>query len=277
MRQSLCGFATGWPSRSARSSRRRTRVSERWVGTWATALVGRPQTPPPPGPPAPAPFMRNACPAPPPPATPPAAAAAPARRSRPRRSCTSRIRRCGRSCARASAGRDVRVVLSNTFGTAPLTIGAAHIALRDSDDAIRAGPGAPLTFSGRAASPFRRTRIVYSDPVALTVPPLADLAIDVYLPAPPIRRRRSTMHTAAFQTTYISETGNHAGAAKLPTVATMRSWFLLSRVEVDAPDAVGRRRRLRRFDHRWRRVDSRHEQPLAGRPREAAARVRRRP
>ena len=47
------------------------------------------------------------------------------------------------------------------------------------------------------------------------------------------------MHNSAFQTSYISETGNHAGAAKLPTVATDRSWFLLSRVEVDAPDAAG--------------------------------------
>src|SRR5262245_6635420 len=36
----------------------------RWVGTWATAVVGRPQTPPPPGPPGPPPFMPSACPRP---------------------------------------------------------------------------------------------------------------------------------------------------------------------------------------------------------------------
>ena len=47
------------------------------------------------------------------------------------------------------------------------------------------------------------------------------------------------MHGSAFQTSYISETGNHAGTAKLPSVATTRNWFLLSRVEVDAPDAAG--------------------------------------
>src|SRR5437762_13659882 len=46
-------------------------ASGRWVGTWSTALVGRPQTPPPPAPPGPPPFMASACPAPPPPATPP--------------------------------------------------------------------------------------------------------------------------------------------------------------------------------------------------------------
>src|SRR5579862_6599762 len=43
---------------------------EHWVGTWATAVVARPQTPPLPGPPGPAPFAPNECPA-------PAAAAAP--------------------------------------------------------------------------------------------------------------------------------------------------------------------------------------------------------
>ena len=37
--------------------------TDRWVGTWSTAEVGRPQTPPPPTPPLP-PFMANQCPAP---------------------------------------------------------------------------------------------------------------------------------------------------------------------------------------------------------------------
>ena len=47
------------------------------------------------------------------------------------------------------------------------------------------------------------------------------------------------MHGAAYQTNYISETGNHAGAPKFPTVATTRNWFLISRVEVDAPARAG--------------------------------------
>ena len=35
----------------------------------------------------------------------------------------------------------VRVVLSNVYGTAPLTIGAAHIALRDKDLSIETASG----------------------------------------------------------------------------------------------------------------------------------------
>ena len=88
-----------------------------------------------------------------------------------------------RQIVRTSVGGSrLRVVLSNTFGTAPLTIGAAHIALREKDDAIQAGQGRPLTFSGRSTITIPANAIVYSDPVALTVPPLSDLAVDVYLP-----------------------------------------------------------------------------------------------
>ena len=96
-----------------------------------------------------------------------------------------------------------------------------------------------MTFSGRSSVTIPSNAIVYSDPVALTVPPLSDLAVDVYLPGTTNAPALLAMHNSAFQTSYISETGNHAGAAKLPAVATTRSWFLLSRVEVDAPDAAG--------------------------------------
>jgi len=211
---------------------------ERWVGSWSTALVGRPQAPPLPGPPAPAPFMPSACPAPaapasPPAAPPPGATFAPA----PFVHFTNQTLR---QIVRTSVGGSrLRAVLSNTFGSAPLTIGAAHIALRESDEVIRAGQGRPLTFSGRSSVTIPAYAIVYSDPVALTVPPLSDLAVDVYLPGTTNAPALLAMHNSAFQTSYISETGNHAGAAKLPAVATTRSWFLLSRVEVDAPDAAG--------------------------------------
>src|SRR3954471_13329010 len=54
------------------SARAQSASADRWIGTWATAEVGRPQNPPPPAP-AIRPFMANRCPAPasPPPALPP--------------------------------------------------------------------------------------------------------------------------------------------------------------------------------------------------------------
>ena len=130
-------------------------------------------------------------------------------------------------------------MLSNTFGTAPLTIGAANIALRDKEDAIQATRATALTFSGRPSVTIPANAIVYSDPVTLAVPPLTDLAVDLYLPGTTNSPAALTMHGSSFQTSFISETGNHVGVPKLPTVGTTRSWFLLSRVEVEAPDAAG--------------------------------------
>ena len=128
----------------------------------------------------------------------------------------------------------MRVVLSNAFGTAPLTIGAAHIALRDTEDAIQPSHGHPLTFSGQPSVTIPALGTVYSDPVTFEVSALSDVAIDLYLPRTANVPSPLTMHTSSFQTTYISEPGNHAGTPKFPTVATARTWFLLSRVEVDA-------------------------------------------
>ena len=225
-------LATATPSPAAHAQ-----AIERWVATWATALVGRPQNPPPPNPPGPAPFMRNACP-------PPAAAAnvsppPPAGTTFAPPPFTHFTNQTLRQIVRATIGGSrVRVILSNAFGTAPLTIGAAHIALRDKEDIVQPH-GHTLTFSGRPSVTIPALGIIYSDPVTLDLPALSDVAIDVYLSGTTNVPSPLTMHTSSFQTTYISETGNQTGATKFPTVATARNWFLLSRVEVDAPDSRG--------------------------------------
>jgi len=136
-------------------------------------------------------------------------------------------------------GSKARVVLSNAYGTAPVTIGGAHIALRDKEGAIQAASGRPLTFSGKPTITIPANAVMYSDPVSLTVPQTADLAIDLYLPGTTNSPATLTMHGGALQTSYISETGNYVGKTAIPTVGTTRSWFLLSRVDVVAPEATG--------------------------------------
>jgi hypothetical protein len=197
--------------------------NERWVGTWSTSEVGRPQTPPPPAPALP-PFQTNQCPAAPP--------AAPA--------FMHFNDQTLRQIVHTSIGGPmVRVVLSNVYGTAPLTIGAAHVALRDQDSSIQTASSRPLTFSGRPTVAIPAHAAVYSDPVNLTVPEMADLAIDLYLPGNTDTPVPLTMHNGAFQTNYVSETGNHVGSANLPTVAPVQNWFVIYRVDVQAPESVG--------------------------------------
>jgi len=128
-------------------------------------------------------------------------------------------------------GRRVRVQLSNALGTARLTIGAAHIALRQKDAAIVPESDRVLTFAGRAAINVPPGALIVSDPVDLDVPPLSDLAVSVYLPentGPP------TVHNLGLHTTYIAE-GNALGRASLDVSSTNTAYFWLASVEVLAP------------------------------------------
>ena len=131
-------------------------------------------------------------------------------------------------------------MLSNNFGTAPLVVGAANVALRDKDAAIVAKSSRILKFSGSASATIPAGAIVISDPVDLTMPPAADLAVDLYVPGDTAASGSPlTMHTGASQTSYVSTSGNFAGVESLPVATTTPSWFLLARVEVVAPAATG--------------------------------------
>jgi lysophospholipase L1-like esterase len=136
-------------------------------------------------------------------------------------------------------GTKARVLISNAYGTAPVTIGAGHMALRERDGAIQTSSGGALTFSGRPMITIAPGAVVYSDAVNLTVAPMADLAIDLYLPGATNTAMMFTMHNGAFQTNYVSDTGNYVGKVTLPNASKFQNWFLLSRVEVVAPDAAG--------------------------------------
>lgn len=147
-------------------------------------------------------------------------------------------------------GPSVRVVFSNVFGTKPLTIGAAHVALRSSGPAIVQGSTRALTFGGAATAAIPAGATLASDPVELAVPDFADLAIDLYLPGDTAGMQSPlTIHPASWQTNYVSTPGNHAGAITMPVQTTTAyrrtdglptsTWFFLSRVEVIAPSGTG--------------------------------------
>src|SRR5262245_48538535 len=144
--------------------RAQSRANEHWVGTWATAEVGRPQNPAP-AVLAPAAAGQSQ--------TPPAAPAPFLHFN------NQTLRQIVHS---SIGGSRLRIVLSNRFGTAPLTIAAAHVALRQKESAIVAGSDRVLMFSGRPTMTIPPGALVYSDPVDLNLPPVSDLAIDLYLP-----------------------------------------------------------------------------------------------
>jgi lysophospholipase L1-like esterase len=126
-------------------------------------------------------------------------------------------------------GNEVRVRLSNAFGTESLAIGSAHVALRSMNAGIVSSTDRALTFSGSNSATIPPGALVVSDSVKLDVPALSDLAVSFYLPGP---TGQATWHAAALSTNYISKPGDFTGAADLPVDHTVASWFYLTDVEV---------------------------------------------
>jgi lysophospholipase L1-like esterase len=129
-------------------------------------------------------------------------------------------------------GRQVRIRLSNEFGTVPLQIRSAHIALRESGASIVPGTDRVLTFGGSGLLTIPAGATAMSDAVSLDVPALSDVAISLHLPG---TVQASTMHDLGVQTNYISPPGDFAGAKDLPVQRTIVSWPFLTEVDVVAP------------------------------------------
>jgi lysophospholipase L1-like esterase len=137
----------------------------------------------------------------------------------------------------SAGGEQVRIRISNAFGSEPLAIGAAHIARRDREAGIIAGTDRALTFSGRPAFTVPPGALALSDPVALHVAPLSDLAVSLFLPAPTLE---STTHVTALQTNYVSRAGDFTGAVQFDAARTLTRWPFLAGVDVSgtAPAAI---------------------------------------
>ena len=74
-------------------------------------------------------------------------------------------------------GHTVRVRLSNAYGSEPLFIGAARIAIRDTGATIVEGSDRTLTFGEAPSTTIWAGALAVSDPVQLDVPALGDLAV----------------------------------------------------------------------------------------------------
>lgn len=142
-----------------------------------------------------------------------------------------------RQVVRLSIGGDtLRVRFSNVYGDKPLVVGAARVALSAGDGAIRPGTSRTLTFGGASSVTVPPNAPVVSDPVVLHAPPLADLAVSLFLPD---STASSTAHGLAVATTYVSTSGDHTGDETFPTDTTMVHWYFLTGVSVTAPSDAG--------------------------------------
>jgi|SRR5579875_1679438 len=135
-----------------------------------------------------------------------------------------------RQVVRISAGgRRFRVRFTNEYGTKPLVIGAASIALADAKGDVEPGSLKPLTFAGNRGVTIPAGAPYLSDPVELDAKPLANLSISLYVPED---TGPCTCHAVGLQTAYVSGPGDFTGKPFTPQ-STMQSRAFLSEVEVE--------------------------------------------
>src|SRR3990170_1080164 len=132
-------------------------------------------------------------------------------------------------------GGKVRVRFSNRYGPAPLAIGAARIVQIDEQNREVAGTSRTLTFGGEPGAVIPRGAPFVSDDVAVELPDLARLKVEIFLPT---QTGPCTCHLTGVDELAVSPPGNFVGKPFEP-VPKAQSRAFLSAIEVDSPDALG--------------------------------------
>ncbi len=143
-----------------------------------------------------------------------------------------------RMTVRTSVGGDeLRVRLSNTFGTQALTVGRATVALPVANDTPQIQPATlrELTFDGRQQVTVPKGGQVLSDPLPMAVGPLQELTVSVFLP---VATGPVTFQFNAREPAYIGA-GDQAAKAEYTVADSRNYWFFLSGVDVRTRHAAG--------------------------------------
>jgi len=141
--------------------------------------------------------------------------------------------------ARVSIGGDrLRVRLSNAYGSCPLLVGTAYLGLRDVGSGVLSASNKKLSFGGADSITIAAGAFVVSDPVAFDLPPLADVAVSVYLPGD-LPANFGITGRYARQVNYVSPPGNFASSTVMPVGSVSGDWFFVSGIDVLASSETG--------------------------------------
>jgi lysophospholipase L1-like esterase len=131
------------------------------------------------------------------------------------------------------AGTQLRLHLSNRYGSAPLHIASVDIARPVSPDSSRIIPGSDhsVTFSGRQSVTIPAGADYLSDPVMFSVAPLSDLTITIHLPLLPTDQ---TGHPGSRATSYLVH-GDRVSAEDLSDARQLEHWYFIAGIDIQAP------------------------------------------
>ncbi len=127
-------------------------------------------------------------------------------------------------------GQRVRLRFSNEYGTRPLVIGRARIAVADDKGNPVPGTEREVLFSGQPSTTIPAAAPYLSDAIELPVKALSSLSISLYLPQ---ATGPCTCHSTGMQTAFVSNTGDFTAKAFTPK-ETVQLRAFISGVEVQA-------------------------------------------
>ena len=135
----------------------------------------------------------------------------------------------------SAGGHRVAVRLTNAFGTDPLRVGSASVAVAADGGQTVPGTTRTLRFGGKSSIAIAVGGEALSDPVSLRVRPLQTLAISVYFP---YATGPATQHLFASQENYVAA-GDHTLASDAAAFdTTITCWMFADGVDVRAPRRV---------------------------------------
>jgi len=135
-----------------------------------------------------------------------------------------------RERVRASiGGSQFRLRFSNEFGSSPLLIGAATVAIPKDASTIKEESIRNVTFEGRNSIEIPAGAPVLSDPISLQLMPGAEISISIYFPK---HLTTPTLHAFAFKHAVVSQHGDFTHEKKIDPRALSTASILVTAVLV---------------------------------------------
>lgn len=131
-------------------------------------------------------------------------------------------------------GKHLRVRFSNAYGTDPVTINSAHVALAAGTGSagngdINLATDQALTFRGAPSVVIPPGEVVLSDPFAFDLPAITNIAVSIYFGN--ISASTINGHPGSRTTSFI-QSSNVVSAASLPSASKTQHWYIITGVDV---------------------------------------------
>jgi lysophospholipase L1-like esterase len=128
-------------------------------------------------------------------------------------------------------GSQIRLRFSNEFGSSPLLIGAATVAIPTDVSSIREESIQNVTFEGRNSTEIPAGAPLVSDPISFPLTPGAEISISIYFPK---RLTTPTLHAFAFRHAAVSKHGDFTHEKKIDPAALSTASISVTAVLVPA-------------------------------------------